>query len=371
MSILSRSLALILASSALAFSAQAQTNFPFVLNQAASNFTFGGTTTLGPLVGNPSNMFQLLGTQNLDLAFQAGAQPFASGAFTNGGVVGTNGALHAKITGAFGITLATIDINNMTLSATSPTFTVGAGGAFNATVVLTALSGQFVVTPLVGTPSTTDMTGSTSAPTAVNGTLTLLGGNYRMVAPINTVFAFTDPGTGASGNVTLVGTITADYPFLKPYCFGDGPGTACPCGNNSTLGQQRGCLHSGAQGAKLVGSGIPSLTADTLVLQATSQPAGTLGLFFQGTGQSAAGLGAPFGDGLICVGGSIIRLGIKAAPSGSSNYPAAGDASVSVQGLVGGAPTIRNYQLWYRDAAAFCTAATYNLTNGLQVQWMP
>jgi len=30
---------------------------------------------------------------------------------------------------------------------------------------------------------------------------------------------------------------------------------------------------------------------------------------------------------------------------------------------------IRYYQIWYRDAAAFCTSNTFNLTNGLEVIW--
>jgi hypothetical protein len=29
------------------------------------------------------------------------------------------------------------------------------------------------------------------------------------------------------------------------------------------------------------------------------------------------------------------------------------------------------YQVWYRNASAFCTPATFNLTNGLRVTWVP
>ena len=29
------------------------------------------------------------------------------------------------------------------------------------------------------------------------------------------------------------------------------------------------------------------------------------------------------------------------------------------------------YQVWYRNAASFCTAATFNLTNGLEITWLP
>jgi len=33
---------------------------------------------------------------------------------------------------------------------------------------------------------------------------------------------------------------------------------------------------------------------------------------------------------------------------------------------------VRIYQVWYRNAApAFCTSATFNLSNGWQVHWLP
>jgi hypothetical protein len=31
----------------------------------------------------------------------------------------------------------------------------------------------------------------------------------------------------------------------------------------------------------------------------------------------------------------------------------------------------RAYQLWYRDAASFCTASTFNLTNAVEIAWEP
>jgi hypothetical protein len=34
------------------------------------------------------------------------------------------------------------------------------------------------------------------------------------------------------------------------------------------------------------------------------------------------------------------------------------------------APGSRYYQVWYRNAAAFCTTGTFNLTNGLQLDWV-
>jgi hypothetical protein len=92
-------------------------------------------------------------------------------------------------------------------------------------------------------------------------------------------------------------------------------------------------------------------------------------LFFQGTTQTAGGLGTAFGDGLRCAAGTVIRLGTKTNVAGASHYPVAGDPPISVNGAVA-SPGTRTYQVWYRNAAAFCTVNTFNLTNGLQVNWI-
>jgi hypothetical protein len=37
-----------------------------------------------------------------------------------------------------------------------------------------------------------------------------------------------------------------------------------------------------------------------------------------------------------------------------------------------GAPGLRMYQVWYRNAnPTFCSSATFNLSNGLEVNWIP
>ncbi len=160
-------------------------------------------------------------------------------------------------------------------------------------------------------------------------------------------------------------TVVDPAPPFTAYCFGDGTGTACPCANNGTAGN--GCASSiNPAGGNIAGSGTASLAADTLVLTGTGLPNSTA-LYFQGTTQIASG----FGDGLRCAGGSVIRLGTKTNVAGTSAYPAAGDQSVSVRGAVTTAGSVRNYQVWYRNAAAFCTPSTFNLTNGLSVTWQP
>ncbi|MCY2960277.1 MAG: hypothetical protein NTY35_08925 [Planctomycetota bacterium] len=153
-----------------------------------------------------------------------------------------------------------------------------------------------------------------------------------------------------------------------PYCFGDGSGTLCPCGN--TGASDGGCANTVSfSGAKLVAAGAASLAADTLVLRGTRMP-NSSALYFQGTTALAGGLGAVFGDGLRCAGGSVQRLGTQTNAAGASQFPEGLDPSISVRGAVT-VPATRTYQVWYRNAAAFCQPETFNLTNGVSLTWTP
>jgi YVTN family beta-propeller protein len=159
--------------------------------------------------------------------------------------------------------------------------------------------------------------------------------------------------------------------FPQPYtafCSGDGSGAACPCGNAGGAG--RGCANSvDASGALLAAAGSASIAADTFTLAGAGMP-NSSALYFQGTAQQNGGAGSAFGDGLRCAGGTVVRLGTKANVAGASSYPATGDQPVSVRGLCA-AGDVRTYQIWYRNAASYCTAATFNLSNGLQATWAP
>jgi hypothetical protein len=80
--------------------------------------------------------------------------------------------------------------------------------------------------------------------------------------------------------------------------------------------------------------------------------------------------GNPFGDGRLCLGGTLTRLGVRQVLNDSSHYPGGPHLPVSVQGVIS-TPGQRLYQVWYRDAANFCTSATFNLSNVLVVNWLP
>lgn len=151
------------------------------------------------------------------------------------------------------------------------------------------------------------------------------------------------------------------------YCFGDGSATSCPCGNASASGSQAGCLNSAGTAARLAVIGEASLSDDSLRLVGTGMPAGNA-LYLQGTTMQSGGLGVVLGDGLRCVGGTLVRLGAKTNSGGASLHPAAGELPISVKGAVL-APGTRTYQVWYRDTASFCSPDPYNLSNAVEIVW--
>ncbi len=155
------------------------------------------------------------------------------------------------------------------------------------------------------------------------------------------------------------------------YCAGDGvaPHTACPCGNSSAAADSAGCLNSLGVGGRLRSYGIASLANDQVSLVGSSMP-NSSALYFQGTSQQSGGNGVAFGDGLRCAGGTVVRISTRANSAGTSSYPGVGEPNLSVKGLVT-MPGTRTYQVWYRNAASFCTVSTFNLSNGLELAWAP
>jgi hypothetical protein len=146
-------------------------------------------------------------------------------------------------------------------------------------------------------------------------------------------------------------------------CFGDGTATACPCGNTGGTGQ--GCANSTGAGAILSASGSTSVAADSLTFTASNLPNGTSALLFQGTGLLQGGAGFPFGDGLRCVGGSVVRLGIRPAPSGSVTY---GPGLAAAGGWAAGQQ--RSFQVWYRNNVGPCGSG-FNLSPARTITFTP
>ncbi len=143
------------------------------------------------------------------------------------------------------------------------------------------------------------------------------------------------------------------------YCFGDGSAAMCPCGNAGGAGE--GCQNSSGSGALLDGLGSASVSNDTLTFNAAQLPANKSALLF--TGVSELATAQILGDGLLCTGGQLTRLGVVSSS-------ATGEASWG-GGLIGAngwnAGETRYFQVWYRDVATSPCAQAFNTSNGYAV----
>jgi hypothetical protein len=158
-------------------------------------------------------------------------------------------------------------------------------------------------------------------------------------------------------------------------CVGDGSGSICPCANFGTPGH--GCENSARSGGALLSaSGLTSLAFDTLTLSASGETQHASSLFLQGSTQVPP---QPFGDGLLCTGGTVRRLYVTSASAGTATAPGHHELHVAARSAELGDPILigqtRVYQACYRDSeAAYCPApvgGAWNLTSGLRLAWLP
>jgi len=166
---------------------------------------------------------------------------------------------------------------------------------------------------------------------------------------------------------TSLGTLTIKLgppASTTPFCFGDGTGNVCPCGNTGAVGM--GCANSAGSGALLASIGTPNVSGgSTFMLAASGAVPSTPGLFFEGL--TSLGNGQLFGDGLRCAGGQVTRLQVAVSSGMGASL-----SSIDIPATSGAASgETRYYQLWYRDTAPGPCGTGFNLTNGLAVTWQP
>ncbi len=165
---------------------------------------------------------------------------------------------------------------------------------------------------------------------------------------------------------------------LIPFCFGDGSGTNCPCGNNSTAGHGGGCANSGGNGLVLIASGNPSVSNDTLGFTTSNGVGGALAVLVSANNQLGMGngiLGMPPTDGLRCVGNGLLRHGNRqiqpngapSAPWGEGGFPAAG--LIASAGFTAG--QVRNFAVVYRDFETMVCMTGLNTSNAVEVTMVP
>ena len=343
-----------LAIPALAALASAQADFDFVVNQAQSNFTWTGTSTLGPIVGNPSTAFQWAGDTHMTLS-PSGAVSVASGDFPGTGDAHTVPDLHGKVNGPIpGIPLATIDVTNLHIKLSAPSFAIAANGTYTSSLTLTAISGTLAIHPLIGTPTNMDLTGQASTPTPTAGTVSHSGNNLHLSIPVNSSFIFNDPVSGASGTITVIGTVNADWtcPAATTYCTAK---------TNSL-----GCVPS------MSSSGLPSASAATpFAVTCANVINQKNGILFY-SHQPAA---IPFQGGLLCANPPTQRTPVQSSGGSASGSDCSGafsfDFNAQIQGgidatLTAGSEVFAQY--WSRDPVS---ASTTSLSNALRFLVQP
>ena len=153
------------------------------------------------------------------------------------------------------------------------------------------------------------------------------------------------------------------------FCSGDGVDPAvttdCPCSNFGIA--RRGCANSvTSSGASLTVTGTTA--GDSIVLHGLHMPSSAACIYLQGTTLTDT----PFGDGIRCTGGTLLRLRTVINVSGASAFPDSSETITLAQrgGTVPGSGDTRYYQAYYRNAAAaFCPPETFNATNGWRTTW--
>ena len=325
----------------------AQAPLDFTLDYAASQYTWSGTTSLGPIVGNPSNQFGISG--NFMLEISGGSWAIAGGEFKPGGVAIVSPDLSGKIPNTFSWLppLAIIDITNMTLEFTTPSFGIALDGSYATSVITTILSGTLTVTPLVGSTTSTDLTGMSAGAQPLSGTISSASGGTFMTSPQVSTFSFTDPGSGMSATMTLTGTLEGDNDCqtTSNYCTANPNTTGLP--------------------AHIFASGSTSIYANNLTLECSNLPKNKFGYFLFAP---ATGFIPNFGgsSGNLCLSGKVVRFSKDVMYSGSAQAVSySPDMTNLPSSTVWGIGETQYFQYWTRDKG------TSNTSEGLAVTFCP
>jgi len=386
--------------------------YVFQVNQGQSNFTWTGSVTIPtyspnplPIVGNPSNTFQLQGTVDVDLP--SGLNPISTGLYSGGDSL-VIPDIHGKVNNPINPNLppiGTIDITGLHVAFISnQDFPVGSNGSFTMTFpvgyALSALAGTITYNVSGFVPGGGPIAPNITSDVQGSGTLTRNQNVLHVNMPVSAIsfpfFYSLQPSGGGPpvqvlGQITMNGVLDATDtipPVGTPGCFpGTGGVIACPCGQPAN--PAGGCANFGAgstTGGVLGAIGNASVGSDTLLLTTSnhrSPASGVLNVFFSyKPGSATPTTGTVSGAGVRCYGsgGSLKRLYTVQVFGGTASKPGTGDLSISGQSaaLTGHAiapPETRHYFNVYRDGQATgpcgSSAISTNLTNMDSITWAP
>lgn len=331
--------------------AMAQEPISFEFDSSATTLTYGGTTPIGPIVGNPPN-FAFTGDVSAVVDSIPGAGP-VSIEFVPGGAAAVVPDINAIVPNPvpFLPAFATLEISGLVLGLSSPPTAVDPAGDFQTMLVSTVLAGTLDVTVSGQAPTSVDLTGSVGLPQPFAGNIAPMGITTDLTGTLAITFLLSDPSLPVTATVNVTGTIAAESTAMTP-------GASCVATSNST----------GAP-ALLTTSGTPSLAAADLVLEGSSIPTNQFCLFIAARNDDFV---PNFGgsQGNLCLGGSLIRLNAFVQNAGG-----AGQVSLPVPyGQIPGATLECGetwyFQAWFRDSVPGAPV-TSNTTNAVRVTFAP
>lgn len=170
-----------------------------------------------------------------------------------------------------------------------------------------------------------------------------------------------------SGSAKILSGAAAAF-MGEPYC----PGIACPCGNDPQpgvscpKGSKCGCVNSTSQASALLALGTTSLATDDLTFFCGYVPQGSVAILLAGTQSAGGGSGLPFGDGLLCVGGTVNRVAVGEVGTFSAKF----GPGLAAAGAWSAGDT-RYFQAWYRDASGSPCGKDFNLSSGVKLTFLP
>jgi hypothetical protein len=116
-------------------------------------------------------------------------------------------------------------------------------------------------------------------------------------------------------------------------------------------------------GALLAAQGTTRISNDDFELTVSGLPPGTVGIFYVG---NSAGAGVPFGNGVNCVTGPVLRFGAGFADLlGLAGFPLSFASFPGNQMSADGTPWY--FQFWYRNPAG--GGLGFNTSNGVVTRW--
>lgn len=115
--------------------------------------------------------------------------------------------------------------------------------------------------------------------------------------------------------------------------------------------------------ATIAASGSTSVAENNVTLTAGPVP-NSIGIFYYGTAQA----NAPFGNGIRCVSGQIVRLGVQVPSNQTMTHLLnVNEPQIGVPGITAG--SVLFFQAWFRDVPA--GGALFDLSDGVEITFTP